>query len=60
MTCEDAFVRGDLPVKYELNSLFGNVYLLLGFLCGSCGIIRDLRVISRRSKPWERIYDPFP
>ena len=27
---------------------------------GSGGIARHLRGISRRSKPWEKIYDPFP
>ena len=27
---------------------------------GSGGIVRDLRGISGRSKPWERIYGPFP
>ena len=26
---------------------------------GNRGIVRDLRGISRRSKPWERIYDLF-
>ena len=27
---------------------------------GSVDIVRDVRGISTRSKPWERIYGPFP
>ena len=42
MTCEDIFVRGDLTVKYEL--AFGNVNLLLAFLCGCTELKQSISV----------------